>query len=66
MRPYGPNDGAVTVTSSRLPYGNEIRVGNWDHFSIRTGSATFNLFEPYLTQSVPAFSPLNSLQETAT
>ncbi|WP_273833694.1 esterase/lipase family protein [Guptibacillus sedimenti] len=66
LRPYGPNDGAVTVNSSRLPYGNEIRVGNWDHSSIRTGSATLNLFEPYLTQSAPAFAPLNALQETET
>jgi triacylglycerol esterase/lipase EstA (alpha/beta hydrolase family) len=65
LRPYGPNDGAVTVNSSRLPYGNEVRVGNWDHSSIRTGSATFNSFEPYLTQSIPTFAPLTSINETA-
>ncbi|MBF0707464.1 hypothetical protein IQ283_12780 [Alkalihalobacillus hwajinpoensis] len=65
LRQYGSNDGAVTVNSSRLPYGNEIRIGNWDHSSIRTGGATFNLFEPYLTQSIPAFAPLTSINETA-
>ncbi len=64
LRQYGSNDGAVTVNSSRLPYGNEIRVGNWDHFTIRTGSATFNLFEPYLTQ-LPTFAPLSSSNEAA-
>ncbi|WLR41270.1 hypothetical protein LC087_10005 [Bacillus carboniphilus] len=48
---YGKNDGAVTVKSSRLPYSTEISVGNWDHSTIKTGSATFNLFESYLTSS---------------
>ncbi|WP_270181393.1 esterase/lipase family protein [Alkalihalobacillus sp. CinArs1] len=64
LRQYGANDGAVTVKSSRLPYGNEIRVGEWDHGTIKNGNATFNLFEPYLTQSVPAFTSHRSFNGT--
>lgn len=48
LNSYGSNDGAVTVTSSRLPYGREVRVGSWDHSTVKS-SATFNLFKPYLT-----------------
>ncbi|TCT26503.1 PGAP1-like protein [Melghiribacillus thermohalophilus] len=44
---YGDNDGAVTVASSRLPGGEEIAVGDWNHTMIRTGE-TFPVFEPYL------------------
>ncbi|WP_394173517.1 esterase/lipase family protein [Guptibacillus hwajinpoensis] len=58
LRQYGSNDGAVTVTSSRLPYGNEVRIGKWDHFTIKNGSTTFNLFQPYLTKNVAAFTSL--------
>lgn len=48
LRSFGQNDGAVTVTNSRLPYGTEIKVDKWDHFSIKLGSSTFSLFEPFL------------------
>ncbi|WP_341357906.1 hypothetical protein [Rossellomorea sp. y25] len=48
---YGSNDGAVTVNSSRLPYGTELRVGGWDHFTIKEGSSTFNLFKDYLNEA---------------
>ena len=60
LKQYGSNDGAVTVTSSRLPYGNEIKIGKWDHFTIKNGSTIFPSFQPYLTQSVPAFTSLES------
>ncbi|MGM0851312.1 MAG: esterase/lipase family protein [Bacillota bacterium] len=48
---YGSNDGAVTVNSSRLPYGTELRVGNWNHSTIKEGSSTFNLFKNYLNEA---------------
>ncbi|MEI2663009.1 lipase family alpha/beta hydrolase [Rossellomorea sp. LJF3] len=48
---YGSNDGAVTVNSSRLPYATELRVGDWNHFTIKEGSSTFNLFRDYLNES---------------
>ncbi|MGG3622235.1 hypothetical protein ABES25_01475 [Bacillus gobiensis] len=51
LRAYGSNDGVVTVNSSRLPYATEIKVGNWDHSTIRTGSSTFQLFKNYLNES---------------
>ncbi|MFY4774981.1 esterase/lipase family protein [Metabacillus sp. RGM 3146] len=48
---FGDNDGAVTVKSTRLPYSNEIKTGPWDHFTIKQGSSTFHLFEPYLSEN---------------
>jgi triacylglycerol esterase/lipase EstA (alpha/beta hydrolase family) len=48
---YGSNDGAVTVNSSRLPYGTELRVGDWNHFTVKEGSSTFNLFKNYLNET---------------
>lgn len=51
LRPYGSNDGAVTVNSSRLPYATELRVGDWNHFIIKEGSSTFNLFRDYLNET---------------
>ena len=47
---YGSNDGAVTVSSSRLPYSTEVRVSSWNHSTIREGG-TFQYFRPYLTTS---------------
>ncbi|MDX8343613.1 hypothetical protein [Rossellomorea sp. YZS02] len=48
---YGSNDGAVTVNSSRLPYATELKVGGWNHYSIKEGSSTFNLFKDYLNET---------------
>ncbi len=48
---YGANDGAVTVVSSRLPYGTEISAGAWNHYSIKQGSSTFSMFSHLLTES---------------
>ncbi|TYR78814.1 hypothetical protein FZC66_17440 [Priestia megaterium] len=55
LNSHGQNDGAVTITSSRLPYATEVRIGEWDHLNIIKGSSTFALFKPYLT-NVPAAS----------
>lgn len=44
---FGSNDGVVTTESSKLPGGQEIAIGEWNHTSIRTGE-TFPEFEPYL------------------
>ena len=48
---FGPNDGAVTVQSSRLPYATEVSVGDWNHSEIRQGSSTFHYFEPLLYEN---------------
>lgn len=48
---FGSNDGAVTVSSSRLPYAHEITVKDWTHYTIKEGNATFELFEPHLQTS---------------
>jgi triacylglycerol esterase/lipase EstA (alpha/beta hydrolase family) len=48
---YGPNDGAVTVESAFLPNGTMVKVGDWNHFTIKEGSSTFSFFAPYLTTS---------------
>ncbi|MFD1606928.1 esterase/lipase family protein [Oceanobacillus luteolus] len=45
---YGPNDGVVTVASSNLPGGQELRIGDWNHTSVRSG-ATFPVFRDYLS-----------------
>ncbi|TMU87592.1 hypothetical protein FGG79_05580 [Bacillus sp. BHET2] len=50
---YGRNDGAVTVNSSRLPYATELKVGGWNHSTIKEGSSTFNLFKDYLNEAPP-------------
>ncbi|WP_064093525.1 lipase family alpha/beta hydrolase [Rossellomorea aquimaris] len=51
LRAYGSNDGAVTVNSSRLPYATELKVGDWNHSTIKEGSSTFHLFKNYLNES---------------
>ncbi|SDJ85390.1 esterase/lipase family protein [Sediminibacillus albus] len=65
---YGPNDGAVTVASSRLPSGTEISVGEWTHSTIKEGSATFSLFENYLFENgiTSSTTSAQSTQATAT
>lgn len=47
---YGSNDGVVTTTSSSLPGGRQLAIGDWNHTSIRTG-VTFSVFENYLATS---------------
>lgn len=57
---YGSNDGAVTVKSSRLPYSTELRVGEWNHSTIKTGTATFSLFKNYLNETLSTTSTLKA------
>ena len=46
---YGANDGLVTVTSSKLPYGTHLFTDSAiDHDNIRQGSKVFSRIEPYL------------------
>jgi triacylglycerol lipase len=56
LSPYGSNDGAVTVNSSRLPYATEIKAGAWNHSTIREGSSTFYLFKCYLNKGQDSFA----------
>ncbi|MCA1058955.1 hypothetical protein LCL96_08410 [Rossellomorea aquimaris] len=61
---YGSNDGAVTVKSSRLPYATELKVGDWNHYSIKEGSSTFNLFKDYLNETaIQSSGTLNQTTE---
>ncbi|MFC0270977.1 esterase/lipase family protein [Metabacillus herbersteinensis] len=68
LRGYGQNDGAVTVTNSRLPYGKEVKVSSWNHTTIKEGSSTFSLFKPYLKSTATTlsnFAMTNEAQTTA-
>ncbi len=65
LNSYGSNDGAVTVTSSRLPYATEVRVSNWNHSSIKEGRSTFSLFRPYLTSTQAASFMTSSFAEAS-
>ncbi|MEK3735304.1 alpha/beta hydrolase [Paenibacillus sp. FSL M8-0334] len=51
---YGDNDGVVTVQSAYVPGGRMVRVGPWNHTSVRTGSHVYSLLAPYLQQAEPA------------
>ncbi|MBP3039285.1 hypothetical protein J9303_07215 [Bacillaceae bacterium Marseille-Q3522] len=57
---YGSNDGVVTTTSSRLPNSTQIRIGDWNHTTIKEGSSTFNLFRNYLNENAPAGAGIQS------
>ena len=49
---YGANDGLVTVTSTKLPYGTHLFTDSTaDHDNIRLGSKVFSRIEPYLRSS---------------
>ncbi|BAB05615.1 triacylglycerol lipase [Halalkalibacterium halodurans] len=60
---YGQNDGAVTVSSSRLPYARELAVSNWDHYNINNGRTTFQHFRSYLTPNRHTVSTMNAQAE---
>ncbi|SNX68457.1 triacylglycerol lipase [Bacillus oleivorans] len=60
---YGPNDGAVTVQSSRLSYATEVSVGDWNHSEIRQGSSTFDLFESLLYENAIASKSASSIEK---
>ncbi|MBD3860885.1 alpha/beta hydrolase [Bacillus sp. 28A-2] len=51
LKSFGANDGAVTVSSTRLSYANNILTGKWDHFSIKNGTSMFPVFQNQLLAS---------------
>ncbi|MGI8313757.1 esterase/lipase family protein [Halobacillus mangrovi] len=63
LRAFGSNDGAVTVKSSRIEYAPEIKVGDWNHSTIKQGSATFHEFESYLREDIPSFAQAQAANE---
>lgn len=52
LKSFGANDGAVTVSSTRLSYANNILTGKWDHFSIKNGTSMFPVFQHQLLANV--------------
>jgi pimeloyl-ACP methyl ester carboxylesterase len=58
---FGNNDGVVTVNSSYVPKGTMVKIGDWDHNTIRKGSTTFSLFKPYLTATGTASAKASDL-----
>lgn len=66
LRAYGSNDGAVTVKNSRLPYATELKVGDWNHSTIKEGSSTFALFKNYLNESVISSTAMFQAQSVDT
>ncbi|WP_322904257.1 alpha/beta fold hydrolase [Paenibacillus sp. SGZ-1009] len=68
---FGSNDGVVTTASALLPGATLIRSGPWNHATVRTGSYTFNLFQPYIgtvsgaaASAAPAASSLSASRTT--
>ncbi|MGD6959573.1 esterase/lipase family protein [Rossellomorea aquimaris] len=53
---FGQSDGAVLVTSSRLPYGDEVRVQDWSHTTIKEGGEIFPYLKELLTEEVQELS----------
>lgn len=53
---FGKNDGIVTIDNARLPGGHVVKVGEWDHAKVRTGSYVFPLIQPYLQVNTPALN----------
>ncbi|MEW9701880.1 lipase family alpha/beta hydrolase [Paenibacillus sp. SI8] len=63
---YGSNDGVVTVSSASVPKGTMVKIGNWDHNTIRQGSKTFSLFKPYLTATGTASNKVANSDDLVT
>ncbi|WP_299743565.1 triacylglycerol lipase [uncultured Rossellomorea sp.] len=53
---FGQSDGAVLVTSSRLPYGGEVQVRDWSHTTIKEGGEIFPYLKDLLTEEVQEIS----------
>ncbi|WP_064092923.1 esterase/lipase family protein [Rossellomorea aquimaris] len=49
---FGQSDGAVTVRSSRLLYGNEVMVGDWSHKTIKEGTTVFSYIKDLVMEEV--------------
>ncbi|WP_053373183.1 alpha/beta fold hydrolase [Paenibacillus sp. FJAT-27812] len=60
---YDANDGVVTVSSAHLPNGTMVKIGKWNHTSVKTGANMFSLIKPYLV--MPLTSSSNRLNEAA-
>ncbi|MFS0655561.1 esterase/lipase family protein [Bacillus sp. 179-C3.3 HS] len=52
LKSFGANDGAVTVSSTKLSYANNILTGKWDHFSIKDGTNMFPVLQNQLRANV--------------
>ncbi|WP_353854676.1 alpha/beta hydrolase [Bacillus sp. Bos-x628] len=52
LKSFGENDGAVTVSSTRLPYANNTLTGKWDHFALKNGSNMFPVFQNQLVANI--------------
>ena len=52
LKSFGTNDGAVTVSSTRLSYANNILTGKWDHLSIKNGTSMFPVFQNHLLANI--------------
>ncbi|WP_167553049.1 esterase/lipase family protein [Evansella clarkii] len=59
----GPSDGVVSVSSSRLPYGNELAVGDWNHAEVRLGTNVFPVFRETLKTPFPHSENHSFIQE---
>ncbi|MGE6629922.1 esterase/lipase family protein [Bacillus sp. NPDC077027] len=51
LKSFGTNDGAVTVSSTKLSYANNILTGKWDHYSIKNGTSIFPVIQNQLLAS---------------
>ncbi|MGN1401266.1 MAG: esterase/lipase family protein [Bacillus sp. (in: firmicutes)] len=61
---YGNNDGLVTESSSKLPYGQHLFTdSSIDHDNIRKGSKVFSRIEPYLRSA--SISQITSASDTS-
>ncbi|GLF91987.1 lipase [Bacillus safensis] len=52
LKSFGTNDGAVTVSSTKLSYANNISTGKWNHNSIKNGTSMFPVFQHQLLANV--------------
>ncbi|MFD2629874.1 esterase/lipase family protein [Oceanobacillus kapialis] len=50
LNSYGDNDGVVTASSSHLPVGELLEIGNWNHTTVRSGD-TFPIFENVISDN---------------
>ncbi|MGR3765660.1 esterase/lipase family protein [Rossellomorea sp. NS-SX7] len=61
---FGTSDGAVTVISSRLPYGQEVMVDDWTHKTIKQGEEIFPYVERLVLEQVDEI-PVPTVQVSA-
>ncbi|MCT8138514.1 alpha/beta fold hydrolase [Anaerobacillus sp. CMMVII] len=49
----GASDGVVSVASAHLPYGEMLRIGNWNHGEVHRGSNALPLFKDRISTTKP-------------